>query len=283
MTTAAGYQRVAVKKQLTQSILRNDLEPACHWCAELVKSGYYADVWETAVLVFGKHVHAANPKLALYLQLRADTFRTIASSNDEKTLHTLDSVRKLFAEMMCLLCSSPRKHALDEVPVDPKDFQLSVLHTKVKAAAIEVKLKEGDPLELVTPFNELHHALKTRRALDACYWLEWVLLFEKTCAKKKTRCKAAKRDFINGNRTEVVWIFWEMILAFLEGKPAEKYAKAALRLFCIQFSTSDKDFRRFICYFAVALVCDPIDLTLELPMDKAGISAVCSKIGTLYP
>lgn len=281
MTTVTGYQRSAVKRQLTQSILRNDLEPACHWCAELVKSGLYADVWETVLYVFGKHVHAANPKLALYLQLRADTFRTIASTNDEKTLHTLDAVRKLFAEMMCLVCSSPRKHALDEVPVDPKDFQLAVLHSKVKATTIEVVLKEGDPLELVTPFNELHHALKMRRSLDACYWLEWVLLFEKTCLKKKTKCKAAKRDFLNG-RTEVVWIFWELILKFVEGKPTEKYAKAVLRLFCIQFSNSDKDFRRFLSYFAVALVCDPIDLSLELPMDKKGITAVCDKINSLY-
>ena len=279
--TAAGYQRAAVRKQLTQSILRNDLEPACHWCAELVKSGFYADVWETALLVFGKHIHAANPKLALYLQLRADTFRTIAIENDAKNLHALDSVQKLFAEMMCLLCSSPRKHAIDEVTVDPKDFQLTVIHTKVKAPTIEIKLKEGDPLELVTPFNELHHALITRQALDACYWLEWVLLYEKTCAKKKQRCKAAKRNFINA-RTEVIWIFWEMILNLTKNKPTEKYAKAALRLFCIQFNNTDKDFRRFISYFAVALICDPIDLSLQLPMDKNAITDVCNKVATLY-
>jgi len=281
MTTVSGYQKSAVKKQLTQSILRNDLEPACHWCAELVKSSLYAEIWEVVLFVFGKNIHAANPKLALYLQLRADAFRSVAASRDEKTLHTTDAVRKLFAEIMCILCSSPRKHAVDEVPVDPKDFQLSVLHTKVKAKVIEVTLKEGDPLELVTPFNELHNALKMRRSLDACYWLEWMLLYEKTCAKKKSKCKAAKREFLGG-RTEVVWMFWELILQFTEGKPSEKYAKAVLRLFCIQFSTSDKDFRRYLCYFAAALVCDPIDFSLELPLDKAGIAAVCNKVGTLY-
>jgi hypothetical protein len=281
ITTVSGYQKSAVKKQLIQSILRNDLEPSCHWCAELVKSGDFADVWECVLLVFGKHVHAANPKLALYLQLRADTFRTLASTNDTKTLHTLESVRKLFTEMMCLMCTSPRKHALDEVPVDPKDFQLSVLRTKVKAPTIEVHLKQGDPLELVAPFNELLYSLRTKRSLDACYWLEWVLMYEKTCAKKKSRCKAAKRDYLGG-RTECVWIFWDLLLKETEGKIADKYARATLRLYCIQYGTTDKDFRRFLLYFAIALVCDPIDFTLELPMDKAGISAVCAKHALFY-
>jgi hypothetical protein len=278
-TTASGYQKTAVKKQLLQAIMRRDLEPACHWCAELVKSGQYMDVWKMALFVFGKHVHAASPKLVLYLQMRADSFRALAASSpDESLLHSMPDIRKLFAEMMCLLCASPRTHAVELVSVDPRDFQLASL--KGKAPVVEVVLKPGDPLQLVAPLNELHYALKTRHSHDARYWFEWLLAF----AHANKSVKAATRDFLNG-RTELVWIFWEMIFAnIVKGSPPEKYAKAALRLFCMQFTggNNHNEFRHFLSYFAITLVCDAIDLALPLPMDKPAIQAVCLKIGALY-
>ena len=281
--TFCKYQRVAVKRELLANLVKGKLEPACHWAAELVCSGLFEDLWETFFLFFAKHVHLANPKLVLYLEMRVEAFRTLAETEVvELNLRNNNVVRKLVAELACVLCASPQKFACEARKVDSADFNLQVLHTKLRAPRGDfAKLDPTDPAETRIPFNELAYALSAKRALDACYWLEWVLEFERSCAKKKSKCVAAPRSYV-ANRKDLVWIFWDLIFAALSADVVRtRLARATLRLYTVQFTPSQKDSRRFLLYFAITLCCEGVELP-ELAVDKQAVEAVVAKAHLAY-
>jgi len=281
--TFSGHQRVAVRKALLKALNASALEAACHWAAELVASGLFCDVWDMALLCFGKHIHGANPRVASYLALRADSFRDVANASPtELAMRNNPGIRRLVAEVMCVLCASPKSHPSDEVAVSATDFSLAELHRKVKAPKGDYATAvAGDAPEIAIPVNELAYALSVKRGLEACYWLEWLLAFEKACAKKKSKVKAAARPYADG-RTDLVWVFWDQVFAALKGRPThEALAKATLRLFLLRFTPALHDAKRFLLYFAIALCCE-VDPAKELVYDKKGIDAVLAKCNGLY-
>jgi len=283
LATFSGHQRTAVKKAFLTSLVRGEIESSCHWSCELVCSGHLSDLWEIIVLFFSKHIHAANPKLILYLELRLNTFKQLVADKTDLDLRNDPIARKMFAEIVCVLCSSPKRQAFDEVKVPQADFNLTQVHTKLRAPRGDIaKLLSADPPELTVPFNELAHAVHSKRGLEACYWLEWVLEFERLCVKKKHPCATAPRSYMPG-RTDVVWIFWDIVCSFLSSNPAlSKVALATLNVFKVQYKNPIKDSKRFLLYFAIALCCDSVDLSVELVHDKLGIEALCAKCHLFY-
>jgi hypothetical protein len=73
----SGYSRAEVKKQIVQSLLKSKVEPACHWCAELVCAGHYSDIWDSVIYFVGKHIHGGNPKIPVYVEARYGVFCNI--------------------------------------------------------------------------------------------------------------------------------------------------------------------------------------------------------------
>ena len=109
LTTFSKYKRLDVKRELLQSLVEGQLEACCYWTTELVCSGNFADLWETILFHFGKYVACANPKLAVYLDVRFNTFRDVAQEEpSELELRNKVVIRQLFAELMCVLCLSPK-------------------------------------------------------------------------------------------------------------------------------------------------------------------------------
>ena len=48
--TFSNFKKNDVKKQLLLSIYNGKLEPACYWCAELVCSASFMDIWDVFIL-----------------------------------------------------------------------------------------------------------------------------------------------------------------------------------------------------------------------------------------
>ena len=72
--TFSKFKKSDVKKELINTIKNNKIEEACYWCAELICSGHFVDLWETIFLLLGKH-YLGSPKLPIYIDLRYTKFK----------------------------------------------------------------------------------------------------------------------------------------------------------------------------------------------------------------
>jgi hypothetical protein len=283
--TISKYQKTAVKKALVENLLAGKLEESSHWTTELVCSGFFADLWDTFLYFFAKHVHLGNPKLPLYLELRFTTFRQCAlEERDELNLRMNDTVRRLFSEIVCVLCTSTKKHSVEPLKVK-EEFNLAQLQDKLKAPTVDFLkpfFKEGDPTELFIPYNELAYALDAKNSLLACHWLEWIQAFERACGKKKIRCTCANRDYVvTKYSNDVIWIFWDIVTASADPR-LKKILMAAAHLFCIKYVPACKERRKLLMYFAIALRCEPVDLTIDMIAKKHIIEGVYAKCAVFY-
>ena len=66
-------------------------------------------------------------------------------------------IRKLFAEVICVLCEAKKRHEYSEIKIKSEDFDLTYMTERFQAPDISygnnIFLKE-DPKELFIPANE---------------------------------------------------------------------------------------------------------------------------------
>ena len=134
--TFSKYKKPDVRKELLNCLKNGKLEPACYWTAELVCAGHYQELWDIVITFVGKHIHLANPKLCLYLEMRYEVFKGIVSNGyigSELRMRNNPRIRSLFAEIMCVLCNSKKKYSLEGIKVKKTDFDSTAMTDKLKA------------------------------------------------------------------------------------------------------------------------------------------------------
>ena len=65
--TYSGFKCSSVVQHLADAMMHEKLENACYWCAELMCSGHYIELWETLIQFYCKYIHISNPKLSIYM------------------------------------------------------------------------------------------------------------------------------------------------------------------------------------------------------------------------
>ena len=284
-TTFSKYKRLDVKRKLLQSLVEGQLEACCYWTTELVCSGNFADLWETILFHFGKYVACANPKLAVYLDVRFNTFRDVAQEEpSELELRNKVVIRQLFAELMCVLCLSPKKLGCDAVKVKKEELDAPQGRFKAPTADFARRyFKGGDPIELYPVMNEIAYSLSADKTMEACYWLEWLMLYDAT---KKPPPRCVGRAYVQGKRqaSELIWMVWDILLAYAKDKGplAEKIALATSRLFCLHYTPAANERRRFLMYFVISMICEDLKLEAEMVADRKVIDAVFPKCSIMY-
>jgi hypothetical protein len=124
--------------------------------------------------------------------------------------------------------------------------------------------------------------------MSACYWIEWVIEFENICKSKKQRCLCERRNLIKVEhkfQKEIIWLIWDILLYEAKKREnlfVEKTIEAILRLFCLKFTPSSPKKRRYLIYYAVAILTEPWNSTLDMIQDKVLLSTVVNKINTIY-
>jgi hypothetical protein len=291
------FRKTDAKKELLNSLINSKIEPACYWSAELICSGHYSDLWEIIIYFYSKHIHLGNPKISVYLELRITHFKEIVNngySDNELRMRNNDKIRRLFGEIMCILCDAKRRHSFDIIKINKNDFDMTQMRDKFKAPsnkyADKIFLNE-DPKELFPAANEIAFNIseESRNVISACYWLEWILEFESICKSKKEKICCERRKFSQIDtklQKDIIWIVWDLFLQ--EASKRSKYIKktmdALFSLFTLKYSNGCQKKRRNILYFAVSLLCENIICDEEIirPSQKEIIGNILKKIDSIY-
>jgi hypothetical protein len=220
---------------------------------------------------------------------------------NELALRNSQKIRNLFAEIICVLCLSNKKHSFQRVDIRKDEYEITSLSTKLKAPNVEyvnAVFEKEDPKELFIALNEFayHISGDSKNNLLACYWLEWILEFNSVCkTKKKEACKCSRRASMpveDKYQMDPVWILWEIILknvncetCILPKKTIViKILTSLLHLYCMRFTPGAKAKRRYLLYFAISLLTESYTTEKEiiLPENKSIVDSVVQKINSVY-
>jgi hypothetical protein len=288
------FKKTNVKRELIKSLLNSKIEPACYWSAELICAGHYGDLWEIILFFYSKNIHVGNPKLAIYLDLRIENFKEIIRNgyaNFEIKMRNNAKMRKLFCEVMCVLCESKKKHSFDEIKIKKEDFDLTNMTERFKAPNVsyaESIFKKEDPKEIFIAANELSYNLskEVKNGVNACYWIEWIVEFETICKHRKEKCVCERRSVPVdiSSQKDVVWIIWDIFLekASSMNPIVNKIVKSLLNLFSLRYTNACCRKRKNILYFVVELLTNNVPLDEEIVTNKEKVSVIISNIDNIY-
>lgn len=289
------FKKTEVKKQFLKSILDGKTESANYWCAELICAGHFLDVWDMIILIMGKHIHYGNPKLPIYIDIRIDNFKDIVSNgyiDNEIKMRNSNKIREIFCEIICILCFSQKKHSYDTIKIKKDDYDLTDCKYRLKAdnvGYVKDVFKTGDPKELFIAFNEFMYCISSKgtNMTNACYWMEWISEYETICKKQKELCICSRRIFMpvdSKKQMDVIWLLWEGII--YEGKTRNKLVSkiinSLLNIFCIRYTNGVKKRRRYIIYFAIALLTEKINMDVKIHNDDNVLNSMKKNIFKIY-
>ena len=295
--TFSKYKKSDVQTQLLSNMSKGKIEPACYWGAELICSGHYVDLWEIILKFVGKHIHLGNPKIVVYLESRYEIFKNIMMQGhytNEIELRNNISVRRLFAEVISTLTYSNRKHSFEPIKINKsEEFDITQMTERLKANSMKyaecVFLKE-DPKELFIAINEFAYNISREQPnmLNACYWIEWIIEFDLICKKRKESVSCERRKTYSVDvklQKDIIWIIWDSLLYECGQRKnpfIDKIARSILTLFCIKYTTGACKKRRYLLYFAVALLTEPVSTNIEICTKKDMVQSVVDKINEIY-
>ena len=295
--TFSKFQKIKVKKELINCLLSGKVEAACYWGAEFICAGHFIDLWDCIILYISKYIHLGNPKLPIYISMRINNFKEIVSNgyiDNELRMRNNPKIRKLFSEIIGVLCFSRKKHSFEPIKIKKdEEFNTTNMSSKLKAPSVEYAqtiFNKNDPKEIFIAINEFayHISPKSKNVVSACYWLEWLLEFEILSKRKKTDCLCERRCFapvLEKYQMDIIWMIWELLV--YESKNQNILVKteiieALLTIFCIKYTPGVKKKRRYLIYFAIALLTEPFDMNVNILNNKPLIEKVVSKIDVVY-
>ena len=291
--TFSKFKKTAVKSELIKSLNGNNIEQACFWCAEYVCSGHFLDLWDIIFLFIGKHIHIGNPKLPIYINARLEVFKSIAHKNNSNILEVRnnDIIRKLFSEIMGILCYSKKKNSFDIVKITKSELDITNIPQKLTAdhTRYVVKyFKKDDPKELFIATNEFVYNIQKKNNINAFYWVEWILMYESIVKKTKSRVILGKsRENIPVEykfSKDIIWILWDILLkeSIKIGMGHNKIINSLLTMYCLKYKMGMKRKRKLLIYYAISILTEKIDNSIEIFSDASILENIKNNIDVIY-
>ena len=294
--TFSGFKKTKVIEELVKCVVSDKVEAACNWCIELVCAGHFIDLWNAIISIVSRNIHIGNPKLPIYIMMRFNQFKEIVHTDDnedELLLRNNLKIRQLFAEIIFTLCRSRKKHTLDSIKIDAGvEYNLAFISSKLKAPDMEYinnTFKPDDPKELFAALNEFAYNITSniRNNLEACYWVEWMMVYEKT-NKKKDPCIAHARLFSSVSekyQKDYIWIIWDVVINECKNRNnalITKIINSLVEMFSIRYSFSSKHRNKFIIYFAISLLTEQYNMDVAINNDIDSLQTNIHNINIMY-
>ena len=301
--TFSKFQKSKAKQELINSIYHVKIENANYWAAEFICAGQFLDLWDIIILYATKYIHSGNPKLSIYLKMRYDVFVNIVTngySSNILVLRNNSKIRKLFSEIICILCYSNKKHTYQQIKLNKnEEFDITNISSKFKAPNvnfIQPIYKDDDPKELYIPVNELIYSLTNKNIIDSCYWYEWIIEYENISKKKKKKCICQARTYApNGCHNDIIWIIWDILFYYSDPQNNNKLVKnkktisiinkiikSLHELFTIKYKSTYKSKRKYIIYFAFSLLIENMNFDINITEKTNQTNAIVEKIDVIY-
>jgi hypothetical protein len=320
----SGFKKTDIKTQWAKAILTNHIEQSMYWTAEMVVSGYYIELWDGIFLIMSKYIYTANPKLP-YLTLKLyKEFKELIMTTDDTTwvgreiqLRNLSRMRVLFSQLIGVMTLSQKRHPVMEVKIGDSEFDMANMSSRLKSKSrgadilARVYRQGDDSMELYIPLLELTYSIcYERNWLQANYWINWILEFEKYMIKKKDKaaCRCHQRvDILPEGvhmkyANEWIWLLWELFEIIMANPDTnhilyknysatqakksilyrERIIASLKQLFSVRYSPNQRRNRRYILYFINGLLCEPLNTELELCGSMEIITAITDKINNVY-
>jgi hypothetical protein len=290
----SGYKRSDVKKELISSLQMNKMEPACYWSCELICAGHFSDLWNIILFHYSKNIHLGNPKFIIYLEKRIENFKRIVNGgyvDNEMRMRNNENIRKLFGEIVIIVCLSTQKHAFQQIKLDKDStFDLSSISEKFKAPhtkyADPIFLRD-DPKEIFIALNELSYHLSNEslNSIESCYWIEWIIEYQNICQKKKKKCLCERREYVGNDKfqKDLIWIIWDIFFYYVKNNQQKnKLIQGLLELFTLKYTSSCNKNRRYILYTAVSILVENVNFNINLVNDKLKVSNILEKLDNIY-
>lgn len=191
-------------------------------------------------------------------------------------------IRELFAELTYMIWQSRKAVGQDIVSISSVDeFTRGQMVERIRAPIdnyVNPVWKKDDPIVMKLAANEFAYqievASKTPAGLCACntieavYWIEWTIEFERISRANKNPIICAPRSqyaVSEKNQTSPIWLLWDILIynATQRGKLVETI-KALSVLFCFNYSAPNSKKHRHLLYCAVRLFTEPIDINAPL-------------------
>lgn len=292
----SGFKRTDVKKELVACLVDGKMEPACYWSAELVCAGHFSDLWDIYIQFFANYIHIVNPKISVYIEYRYSLFCALRNGGfleQELRLRNNPKIRRMFAELACVLCSSKRKQKSTEKKVKPDEYLMEVVEMRLRADTsefAEAVFREEDPTELFIAINELGYHLSVsggKNGTDACYWVEWILNFDAMCKSQKQPLECERRMFAHADakyQKETVWMIWDVFLHEASERNAfiQKVVNATLELFCADYRSGHAKRRKWLMYFIIELFTMPFHTDEPIVREKEQVQLHVQNIHYIY-
>jgi hypothetical protein len=295
--TFSNFKNTDVKNELLKNLLEGKIESSCYWSAEMICSGHYSDLWDVIIMFYSKYIHLGNPKIAIYLDMRIETFKDILKNGyatNELHLRNNNKIRRLYSEVICVLCLAKQRHGYSLVKIKDDDYDMTKMKDKMKATALsygENTFQDEDPKELFISINELAYNVSKegQNVINCCYWMEWVFEFEKRTKRKKEKIECGRRGKMKVDsvyQKEVIWMIWDLFIFESQNrsKIIQKIIKSLLSIFCLKYSPTVVNKRKYILYFVITLLCENPKITEEIIIkdNRVVIDAVTNKIDQIY-
>lgn len=294
--TFSSFKKCQAKKKFIDSLNNGNIEQSNYWCAEFICAGHYLELWEYIIEYFSKNIHTGNIKFPFYLDKSINKFVNILKTKyigEEIKLRNNIEIRKLFAEIICILCQSNKKPKLEKQKISKNFFNMMEMSHKLKANNTDYSkniIKNFDPKEICICINELSYAINNNNKLfsHACFWIDWIIEYEKLLKSNKNKLICCKRNFAPVDeklQTDISWIIWDAIIYESNSRNDEfikKIINCLFSIFCVRFTPSTKKKRRYLIYFAIYLLTELINKNIPIATDLKQINDVKDNINIIY-